>query len=182
MITAISGYSGNKSQNNLTSIKRAPQINFAGSPINLVKSEGRVSKFAEHAVDLVGRGYRKLFGNGELPFSKKPLSADADLTHFLPDGTPITIPMPELHTNVTKFLDGSNILEPDAADLAASMDVAIPDVPDLAHAAAEGLSDSGADAAGAAVEGFAHVVQEHADGAIDALSEIGREILKGIVG
>ena len=55
----------------------------------------------------------------ELPFAKKPLLADANLVHFTPDGMPVEIPLPEIYTAATKILDGSNILHPDAADLAA---------------------------------------------------------------
>lgn len=121
MITAISSIKQSGSLNNNVNIKRTNQVAFTGCPISLIKNEGKISRFADEASHSIGKMFKKALGKYELPFSKKPLTANADLTHFLPDGTPITISMPEVHTAVTKVLDGANILNPDAADLAANV-------------------------------------------------------------
>lgn len=119
MITAISSVKQNSNLSNKASVRRTNKVTFTGSPISLLKNEAKISIFADEAASSIGVFFKKLLGKSELPFSKKPLTANADLTHILPDGTPITIPMPEVHTAVTRVLDGANILNPDAADLAA---------------------------------------------------------------
>lgn len=118
MITAISSVKQNGNVNNV-SLKKANQVAFAGNPVNLLKNELKISRFADEATGSISNFFKKILGKAELPFSKKPLTANADLTHILPDGTPINIPMPEVSTAVTKILDGANVLKPDAADLAA---------------------------------------------------------------
>lgn len=186
MITAISSAKQSVATNTNAGLKRANNVAFTGNPLNLIKNKGKISRFAEEAVGSIGRGFRKLFGNGELPFSKKPLTADADLTHFLPDGTPITIPMPEVHTTVTKILDGANILKPDAADLATNM------VDALATKAALADTLSGASHAFDAVTGGLDVANTKV-GVVDALTtgadalatkvdaiDTGRNIIHGI--
>lgn len=132
MITAISNFNPKSQKNNFANktkfSDRAPQIAFAANPLKLGKSlmgeEGRVygkiSKFEEETSGFIGRLFKKLTGKNELPFSENPLTANATLTHIGPDGIPIELPMPEVHTVVTKVLDGSNLLNPDAADLAAN--------------------------------------------------------------
>lgn len=111
MITAISSVRQNGSLSNNVNLKKANQVAFTGNPLNLLK--------ADETIRPISNLLKKILGKAELPFSKKPLLANADLTHLLPDGTPITIHMPEVHTATTKILDGSNLLKPDAADLAA---------------------------------------------------------------
>lgn len=121
MITAISSVKQNSNLSNNVNLKRTNQVTFTGSQIILLKNEGKISRFADEAVSSIGRGFRKLFGNGELPFSKKTLTANATLTHIIGDGQGIVdVPVPEVHTTVAKILDGANILKPDAADLAAN--------------------------------------------------------------
>lgn len=113
MIRAISSFKNNSNLSNNLNLKRTSQVAFTGSPINLLKNEGKTA-------NSMGNIFKRLLGKAELPFSKKPLTANANLTHFLPDGTPIDVPMPEVQTVVEKVLDGSNILNPDAADIAAN--------------------------------------------------------------
>lgn len=120
MIRAISSLQHNSNLSNNLNLKRTSQVAFTGSPINLLKNEGKTSRFAVKTASSMGNIFKRLLGKAELPFSKKPLTANATLTHIGPDGMPIEIPMPEVHTAVAKVLDGSNILTPDAADIAAN--------------------------------------------------------------
>lgn len=117
MITAISGAKQNVTN---AKLKCAKAVAFTGIPTNLLKNEGTISKLTDETINSISKIFKKLLGKYELPYSKKPLTANADLTHVLPDGTPISIPMPEVHTTTTQILDGANILKPDAADLAAN--------------------------------------------------------------
>lgn len=121
MITAISSVKQNILLSNNTNLKKVNSVTFTGNPIGVLKTEGKVSRLVEGTIRPIISFVKKMIGKAELPFSKKPLTANADLTHFLPDGTPITIPMPEVHTAATKILDGANILNPDATDLAANV-------------------------------------------------------------
>lgn len=117
MITAISSVKQNPSK--VTNLKHVNQVSFTGSSIKILKNEGKFSSLAEKVTDSVSSVIRKILGKVELPVSEKPLTANATIIHFGPDGLPIEIPAPEMHTTVTKILDGSNILKPDAVDLAA---------------------------------------------------------------
>lgn len=107
MVKAISSVRQNGLANQRQNIKKSQNIAFSGTPV----------KLAEEVANPIGKMLKRFLGKAELPFSERPLTANADLVHILPDGTPINIPMPELHTAATKILDGSNILNPDAADL-----------------------------------------------------------------
>ena len=116
MITAIS--SVNQSGSKINSAKQATQVAFTGSPISLLKNEVKIPKFTDETTSSIGKVFKKLLGKAELPFSKKPLTANATIVHVLEGGGIVDIPVPELHVAVTKLLDGSNLLVPDAADLA----------------------------------------------------------------
>lgn len=112
MITAISSVRQNGSLSNNVNLKKANQVAFTGNPLNLLK--------ADETIRPISNLLKRILGKAELPFSKKPLLANADIIHFGPDGMPIVIHAPEMHTATTKILDGSNILRPDAADLASN--------------------------------------------------------------
>lgn len=162
MITAISSVEQNGNVGNNANFKRANQIAFTGSPISLLKSEGKISRFADEATSSIGKIFKTLLGKAELPFSKKPLTANATLTHFGPNGEITDIPVPEMHTAVTQILDASNILKPDAADLAASALDAASTKAALAGALSDAASTvdavaSGADVAGAVADGVSAV-------------------------
>ncbi len=118
MITAISSIRHNVNVGN--NIKKTNSIGFTGNPVSLLKSETKISRFADEAASSIGSFLSKKLGKVELPFSEKPLIADATLVHFGPDGMPIEIALPQVQSAVTKILDGSNMLTPDAADIAAN--------------------------------------------------------------
>jgi len=163
MITAISSIKQNSNLRTNANLKRANQVAFKGSPISLLKNEGKISKFADEAASLLGNFFKKLLGKTELPFSKKPLTANATLTHFGTDGMPIDIPMPEVHTAVTKILDGANILNPDAADLAANTANVLATKADVVDAISTGADvlatkADGVDAAHGIIHGIAEII------------------------
>lgn len=119
MIKAISSVRQNNNLSKNAYSSRTNQVAFAGIPVSLLKNEGKISRFTDQSTRFVSNIFRKLAGKAELPFSKNTLTANADLIHFLQDGTPIRIPMPEVQAAATKILDGANVLKPGAVDLVA---------------------------------------------------------------
>ena len=117
MITAVSRVKQNVAGN--ISLKHVNQVAFTGSPISLLRNEGKISRVAGETTDSICRVLKNLFEKAELPFSKKPLTANSTLKHIVGDGQVIIdVPIPEVHTAVTKVLDANNILVPDATDMA----------------------------------------------------------------
>lgn len=117
MIRPISSFSNGKTNNNFTNSKQSTQVAFSGNftklGTNLVTDEGsqlggKIRRFAQEASESLGRTFRKLTGKNELPVTEKPLTANGTITHFAPDGTPITIKVPDSEIK-NPGADGANI-------------------------------------------------------------------------
>lgn len=120
MITAISGINQNKSQVGLS--KKATSVAFKA---NLMKTSekfldstglqvgGKFKKMAEIMVNSVGRSVKKIMGASELPFAAKPLTANGEIIHFLPDGRPFSFEVPDSQI-IKPGCDGANVYIKDA--------------------------------------------------------------------
>lgn len=124
MISGVSSFRTNSSNfravnydaknNYMNNSKQTAQIAFNGNLANVG------TNLLEKTSLKLGGIFRKVLGKNELPFSKKPLTANATIKHILESGGIIDIPAPEMHTATTTILDGANLLVPDAADIAAN--------------------------------------------------------------
>lgn len=113
MIKAILSVNQYGSANYNANLNNLKKVAFLGRPISLVQAEESAKPLRELIAKIVGKA--------ELPFSKRSLTADATIKHIIGDGQGmVDIPVPEVHTAVTKIIDANNILVPDAADLAAN--------------------------------------------------------------
>lgn len=113
MITAISNVKTNNKNftlaKNTVSQKQKSQIAFAGSPIGFIKNESKISRFAEEIRGGLSKAFKKLTNNNELPFSKKPLTANGEIIHDVNgSGVPLKINVPDFEIKETGT-DGLNI-------------------------------------------------------------------------
>lgn len=116
MITPISKSQITKT--NYTAVsKQAATIAFSGNFAKLgknlveesnLKFSAKFGRFIEEATESISKGFRKLIGDNELPFTKEPLTANGKITHIGPNGESISIDVEDAAIKNAPFCDGQN--------------------------------------------------------------------------